>query len=237
MNCLECQKLLQRRLDRESFVFSSELDEHLALCPACREYHAAVPGFLNGLQTLTLPLVPPGFSQRMTKLVVEDRLLRRRRTRLRLLMTGTLAASVTIMVLAGYWLIPHPGNPKSQSNNGMVIAPNDKSKKNPVEPRQDAPQLTNSVIDARNAFATLSERWAAKAKKQTQAILLAANPISNRGFENLPNLSDPLELKPAAQSLQRAGQGVADTLQPVAKSARQALAYFYRELPVLEGNH
>ena len=41
MNCLECQDILQQKLDGAVIGADARLDEHLAQCTVCRERHAA----------------------------------------------------------------------------------------------------------------------------------------------------------------------------------------------------
>ena len=58
---------------------------------------------------------------------------------------------------------------------------------------------------ARQAFTSLSEQWLQRAKEQAQVLFAAANPVDIAGAPNLPDVA--LSLEPAAQSLQKAGQG------------------------------
>src|SRR5947209_5444398 len=94
MNCLECQDLLQRRLDGESNIFSPALEQHLAECSFCGGLHACAQVLLDGLQALSIPQCPPNLTRRLTELVLADRRQRLRRRRLRLMFGGPLAASV-----------------------------------------------------------------------------------------------------------------------------------------------
>jgi len=43
----------------------------------------------------------------------------------------------------------------------------------------------------------------------------------------------PAELEAVAASLRQTGQGMAEGLQPMTKTARRALDFFFRELPVI----
>jgi hypothetical protein len=50
----------------------------------------------------------------------------------------------------------------------------------------------------------------------------------------LPPVKLEQPFDPAAQSLRQTGQGVSESLQTVAQSARRAVSYFFRELPPLD---
>jgi hypothetical protein len=215
MNCLECQDLLQRRLDGEAVIISPAMRRHLAACPSCRVLHASGQVLLGELRTVPAPALAGDFSQRMTVMVLRDR---RQRKRLRLVVTAALAASLLIMALAGYFV----------SGPGPVAKVN--IEKMRIDHPDQMPHLAQSVDDTRQAFASLSERWAEHAREQTKNFLAAAKPIDIPGVDFLQDMAEPLE--PAAQSLQQAGQGVAESLQPVTTSAGRALAYLLRDLPV-----
>jgi len=162
----------------------------------------------------------------MAVLVFADR---RRRARLRLTVRVALAASVLIAALTGYFLFIawHGGDAAS-----IPLA-----KDAPGRTRGDESSvgITDSADGARRAVAALSERWAAETKEQTKVLLAAVNPMEIADI-SLPVAIERWELEPAAQSLQQAGQNVADGLAPVTASARQALRYLYRDLPSLETN-
>jgi hypothetical protein len=95
--------------------------------------------------------------------------------------------------------------------------------------------LAKSVDDARQAVASLSDRIADGAKEQTKVLLAAANPMS--GLDSFPDVPPALGLEPAAQSLQQAGHGVADGLEPMATGTRRAFSFFVRELSGLDAKH
>jgi hypothetical protein len=173
------------------------------------------------------------FSQRMTALVVDDRRARRRRARLRLVVTTLLAASVLLMALAGYFLLPVL--PKANSGPKPIAKENKKEPPDTIKKAEPSPRLANSLDDARQVVAALSERWADQAKEQTRILLSAAQPLGIPDIDKLPSAAVPLE--PAAQALQQAGQGALESLQPMAMSTRRALSYLFNELPILEGNH
>ena len=227
MNCLECQNLLQQRLDGCTTV-APEFDSHLTQCASCRQLQRSAAVLQRGLKALPAPMAPVDFTKRLTAGVMHDRRLRRGRRRVRLEITAALAACLLIMTFAGYFLLPVH---RDTDSHAEIVA-----KKEGQEHSDKAtapPRLTQSVEEARHAFASLSERWADNAQKQTK-MLLAATPLHMSEIDVLSAKAAALELEPAAKSLQQAGQGVADTLQPVAQTARRAVAYFAREVPVFE---
>jgi hypothetical protein len=222
MICLEYQDLLQNRLDGDAPISSPEIEIHLSQCPSCRTLHTSAEALLEGLKTLSPPTGPADFAQRLARAVLEDRRLRLRRVRLRLAVTAALAASVLIMAIAGYYLLPVPSKP---------ALPVVKDKKTP-DPNDESPHLAKSANDARHAALALSGRWADKSKEGIRMFLATTNSIEILEIDDLPDLDDPLELQPAAQSLRQAGHDVAENFQPFAKSAQRAFSYFLRELHV-----
>jgi predicted anti-sigma-YlaC factor YlaD len=227
MNCHECQDWLQRRLDGAAPARSSALEQHLAECHSCRTLHASGQALLEGLKAVRSPVPPVHLSERLARMVLQDREVRRRRVRLRLGVTAALAASILVMALVGQFLPPlrhstGSGHQRIAKENNEVGFGTDKA---------DAfPPLGQSIEDARQAVVSLSELWAERAKKQATILLPADVDVGP-----IPSMTASLE--PAAQSLQKVGQGALDSMEPVAMSARRALTYFLSELPVFDENH
>jgi hypothetical protein len=223
MTCLECLQLLQRALDREPPENPPAFAEHLARCSSCAGWHAAGQALARGLKDMPAPVLAPDFSQRMTRLVLQDRRVRRRRLQRRLRFTMVLAASILIMAVAGYFLMPIPSNNPSPDPFAL-----DNQRKAP-EKETHPPHLAQSVDDARQGMAALSGRWASQAKEQTKNLIAAAPALE------LPDLnaSQQVELDAAALSLRHASQGLADGLQPLAKTTKRAFAFFVQDMPVL----
>lgn len=228
MNCLEFQDLLQQRLDGATVALSADCESHLRQCPTCRALQQSSHALMAGLRLLPAPSLPADFAKRMALLVMDDRRLRVRRRRMHVLVTGALAASLLMMMLAGYFLLPVARN--TSTHNG-AIAKKHADDKAPVARTDHAPRLDETVNEARHAFASLSERFTANAQKQTK-LLLPARPLQIAGIDG--NQGPALALEPAAQSLRQAGQAVAGNFEPVANTARRAIAYFVRELPALD---
>jgi hypothetical protein len=218
MQCPECQELLQRRLDGEDLGLTPNMAEHIAGCAGCRLLLAASDVFAHGFPA-SADAPPSDLAGRVLERVLADRVSRRRRSRLKWLVTTALAASIAVMVLAGRFLpVRHKPTVPDIAKKGITA---------PVEPAPVA--LGQSMDDARQAVAAMSGRWAARAKEQTKALF-----SSTLEDLKLPALPEASPLQPAAQSLQQAGQSVAEGLQPMAQTARRALAYFAKEVPVLE---
>ncbi len=129
------------------------------------------------------------------------------------------------MILAANFLLPVSRRVLTSND---PISKENKQRKVAVPNAEAAPRLAQSVDEARQAFTSLSERWTENAQKQTK-LLLPTQPIQIAGLEG--EQGSAFELEPAAKSLQQAGKAVADNLQPMATTARRALAYFIRELP------
>src|SRR5438105_11248782 len=109
MNCLECQELLQRRLDGAQTADSAALEQHLRVCVTCREQHQSAQLMLDSLSACPPPLAPEHLAPRIVAAVVHDQRVRlqfRRRV-----WTGlAVAASLLLMALAGYLWFPRDRN-------------------------------------------------------------------------------------------------------------------------------
>lgn len=214
MKCLECQELLQRRLDGIPLADHKGLEQHLADCVSCREQHAAAARLLRGLGTMQTPVPPPGLARRINAAVLRDRAVRRQRMKRRLYVTAALAASVFVMLLVSYWQQPRAPQPAGALETPVAKANPTPSVPAPPAPEVEAPQaragLSESVVESLNA-------------------LLPDVPI-----KELPAVAELEPLDPAAQSLKQAGREVTASLQTVTRSARQAFDYFSRELPSFE---
>src|SRR5207247_6179358 len=166
MNCLECQELLQRRLDGELPADSAALEQHLRVCPTCREQHQSAQVLLDGLRAAVPPMPPEYLAPRIIAAVVQDQRMQLRFRRR--VWTGlAVAASLLLMALAGYLWFPRDRNDPGPD----VIGKKDN------RPKEEAPSLGRSMEEARAAMTNLTERLADRTKKQAQLILAAANPM------------------------------------------------------------
>jgi hypothetical protein len=220
MNCLECQDLLQKRLDGERIAASEGLERHLSECAACRELHAGAVCLLEGLKRIPQSRPTPGFAQDLAAAVMKDRRQRREKMRHRVFVTVALAASVLLMLLLAYQWIPRTGPQQKQ----------DIAKEQPKNPPQ--PKLVPEVKYAgkpepRSPLTALTERWADTTRDHAQVVLVGTNLDS---VEKLP-VSDLPMIDP---SVREAGQEVSDGVRTVTRNARKAFDFFVRELPMPE---
>lgn len=210
MKCLDCQELLQRRLDGLSVADDKELERHLAGCVSCREQHAATTRLLQGLARMQMPLPSPDLARRVAAAALGDRAQRRRRMTRRLYVTAALAASVFLMLLVSYSLQPPVPGPAHLENPG-ALAQKDRVETAPrIAEDASAPALPGTLVDSLSAL------------------------LPDVSVNELPAMAELEPLDPAAQSLKEAGREVTASLQTVTRSARQAFDYFSRELPAFD---
>lgn len=209
MKCLDCQELLQRRLDGALVADDDkELERHLAGCVSCREQHATATRLLQGLARMQAPLPPPELARHLSAAILSDRVQRRRRMTRRLYVTAALAASVFLMLLVSYVRqpsVPGPGHPEAPA----PLAQNDHL---PAPPPRSAEMNASpaSLVESLSAL------------------------LPDVAVNELPGVAELEPLDPAAQSLKQAGREVTASLQTVTRSARQAFDYFSRELPAFD---
>src|SRR5687767_13332967 len=108
MNCLDCQDLLQRRLDGDNVARSPALEQHLAGCLSCRQNHAAAELLLLATRSRARASLPGDFPERMAAAVLHDRLVRQRRTVLRWRIITGMAAAILVFTFIGQFLLPQP---------------------------------------------------------------------------------------------------------------------------------
>lgn len=230
MNCDDCLRRLQARLDGES-VGGDEVEAHLALCPECRALEAAAHRLEAGLRLLTPPATPEGMGQRIAVGVLADR--RRRRIRRRLVFVGAVAAAAASLLLGlflgsgqdglnGWASLKNFVFPRPSIHIEVVDVPGRSDNPPPAVP--PAPSL-NDNAEATSAVASLARRTADETVSNGQLLV----PSVSLPMPQEDDLTPPLD--PPAQSLREAGQGVATGLEPVANSARRAFDLFRRDLP------
>jgi predicted anti-sigma-YlaC factor YlaD len=219
MNCLECQELLQKRLEGERLAGSESLDRHLSDCAACRELHVGAVRLLEGLKQQPQIKPPPGFAQTLAAAVIRDCRRRRERTRRGVFLTVALAASVLLILLLAYQWLPRPEPGQKHAN------PNIAKKEQPkTAPPKDTPIVKN--VEKRTALTALTERLADTTRDHAQVVLVGTNLDA---VEKLPN-----ELPMLDPSVREAGQDVSDGVRTVTRNARKAFDFFARELPMPE---
>jgi hypothetical protein len=225
MNCLECQAWLQERLDGVDLPLTEAVEQHCATCASCREQQAAAWRLLDGLQQLPRPGLPAHFAQVMTARVLQDRRQRQRKMRRRVYVTMALAASVLLLLLAGYaWM------PRAPHGNDPDIPPvaADKSKPKNQTPKQDDEHPHAKTQETRNPIASLTERWVDTTRDHATVVLAAANLD---GMDMLPAMND---LPPLDPDVREASQDVSQGVRVVTRNARRAFDFFARELPMQE---
>jgi predicted anti-sigma-YlaC factor YlaD len=224
MNCLECQELLQKRLDGERLAGLESLDRHLSECAACRDLHAGAVRLLEGLKQQPQIKPGPGFAQALAAAVIRDRRRRRERTRRGVFLTVALAASVVLILLLAYQWLPRSEPHQKQANPEFA-------KK---EPPKTAPPKESPIVkkfEKRTALTALTERLADTTRDHAQVVLVGTNldAVEKLPMNELPVL-DP--------SVREAGQEVSDGVRTVTRNARRAFDFFARELPMPEiGEH
>lgn len=210
MNCDDCRRLLQVRLDGEA-VCADDVETHLVHCSECRWLHSAADRLRVGLLAASIPVPPVGLAERIVIGVLRDRKKRTMRRRLVLVGSGLLAAAAALIVVL---LLP-----PSAPNQIAQDEPKPTSKDISTPP----PSLNDNMAEATSAVASLARKTADETVTNGQ-IVASSVPLPLPKEEVSP-------LDPPAQSLREAGHGVATGLEPVANSARQAFDRFLHDLP------
>lgn len=236
MSCLEFLSWLQDWLDAprlapdEAGPVAPQAQEHLAHCQTCREQYAAARGLMQGVKGLPRVASPAEFTQRVVRRALADRAERRRFFVRRLKFTAVLAASILLMVIAGYIWVPGPRKDREpialpSKSTEPVKTPRD-------EPTQAAPAPLAKVVDeAKEKVAALTGRLTETTLTHAKH-LFAATP----GLEINPMSVDALPAEPldAAGPLREAGAEITADLRPVTRSARRAVDFLFRELSTFE---
>jgi hypothetical protein len=222
MNYPECHDLLHRRLDGLAADEREPLEQHLAACPHCRDWHQAAGLLEDGLEALPPLVPPPGLADRIVTRVLADR-----RTRLRRRWWFLPLAAAACLLLT----------PLTLSFLGLLNAPESKvanEQQRPVKVTAETNRsLERSVADAGAAMASLTDRIAGQTRDRARLFLSATAPVEvPTALPDRGSLQAPFD--PAAESLRQAGHGVSASLEPVAGSARRAVSYLVRELSPLD---
>jgi predicted anti-sigma-YlaC factor YlaD len=219
MNCLECQELLQKRLDGDRSAGPEALDRHLSECAVCRELHAGAACLLEGLKRMPQPKLAPGFAQTLAAQVIRDRRQRREKMRRRVFLTVALAASVLLTLLLAYqWM------PRTVPQQKQDIAKEQREKQLP--PKVEPEVKHAGKHEPRTTLTALTERWADTTRDHAQVVLVGTNLD---GVDKLPAVNELPMIDP---SVREAGQEVSDGVRTVTRNARKAFDFFARELPM-----
>jgi anti-sigma factor RsiW len=106
LNCRETQTLIHGHADGELDLMTSlEVEQHLQECPSCAQAHAGVQAVRAAIKESSLYFqTPPGLARRVRSSVLEaSRAGRTPRVRPRRLLA--VAASLALIVAAGWWLV------------------------------------------------------------------------------------------------------------------------------------
>jgi hypothetical protein len=226
MNCLECQELLQKRLDGES-VSAPAFEQHLSECASCRELHTGAVCLLEGLKQMPQVNPPPGFAAALASQIVHERKQRRDKLRRRIVLTLALAASVMLLLVAAFRWIPRPG--PHEKHPGHEIAKDNNKSAPPLKnvPPEKTPEPKRN--EPRNALTQLTDRIADTTRDHAQVVLVGTNLDA---VEKLP-----ADLPMIDPSMREAGQEVSDSVRSVTRTTRKAFDFFARELPMPEASN
>jgi hypothetical protein len=226
MNCLECQDLLQRRLDGLPVPDRAALDRHLAACPECRERHAAVAVLEEGLRALPRPQAPADLAGRTAALVLQDRARRRRR---RVWVAVALAAGLLLAVGAYRWF-----GPSRPAERPVVKGPAPEKVEGP-KGAKSGPSLRRDLDEVRDALEALTGQFGDQVRQETRVLRDSASGFQFVSLDAVPSMA-PLSqpLGSTAEGLREGGKGVSAGMRTVSNSARRALGYFLRKTPPLQ---
>lgn len=218
MNCLECEELLQRRLDGETIRESDAFELHMNECVSCREQHAGTQLLMEGLRELPGARPAAGWAQALADSVLRDRRHRRDKMRRRVLVTLALAASVMLMLLVGYFSMP-----RVQGTRPFELA------KKAVPPEIELiPGPLAKNPGPRSPLTPLMDRWADTTRDHAKVVQVA---MSLDAMDSLPAVNTLPSIDPGVRE---ASEEVSDGVRTVTRNARRAFDFFARELPMPE---
>lgn len=232
MKCPEFNTRLHEWLDarrpgsKALLPFDAEAREHAAQCGVCRDQLAAAQRMMSGVRLWTTPKLSGDFASKVVLLAKEDRVKRHRRFVRRIRVTLVLAASILVMVIAGY--IIAPGIKKDEG----PVARHDTTKKEEL-PKEvpSPPALAKSLDEAQSSMTALTGRLKEQTLEHTKHLLAATPslPLPPKGAGVLPE--EPID---ATGTLRKAGQEISEGLEPVTRSARRAMNLLMREVSTFE---
>jgi len=243
MKCLDIKIWLQNWLDGQApgadgqRTVEPAAQAHFRQCKACREQFAAAQRMVEGMKLFSRPTSPArDLSRSIVAKALQDRVERRLKFQRRLRLTVALAASILIMVIAGY--IFEPG-PKKDNGNGVVAkqeAPATDPRKQEAPPEKSkedsTPALAKALDEAKGTMAALTGKLTDQTRESAKRLITAATPTLE-----LPPMGTgilPEESIDATASVLKAGQEISDGIQPVTRSARRAMDFFLREMSTFE---
>ncbi|GIW80921.1 MAG: hypothetical protein KatS3mg105_2728 [Gemmatales bacterium] len=225
MNCTEFEALLQERLDGNQRD-SSTYEEHLQRCPHCSSLHQASEQLIRGLARLPGISPPEGLADRIVVQVLSERRQKSQTHRFRMAV-ASIAAAVLVALFLGK-ATPPDIRPRTtatgEKDNGVPIARHEQT---PTV--AESISVDESVGEAGQALVSLVARTAGETVEQSRWLLpdtlaMANPPVPEIGFW-------PTAMQ-TPEPLRQASKGVSKGLQPVLKSAQNAVNLFLRDLPV-----
>jgi hypothetical protein len=215
MNCLQCQQLLQDRLDGLTAIDTAEMNRHLAACAACQGSFAAAGRLEEGLRLLAPPAPPPRLSDRIVTAVLDAQRRRRRVRRFARVGLAVAASLLLVLTFADHRPLPPAPTPAPTPEAPLV--------------QKEEPTLRERVAEASTAVVDLAGRTADETVGQSRLLLpvvMVAPPLETP--------ADPLSpMETPMRSLREAGQGVSAAFEPVADSARRAFGMVLHEIPAV----
>lgn len=242
MKCLEIKIWLQDWLDAQTpgpegqRTIEPAAQAHLRQCKTCREQFAAAQRLLEGVKLFSRPMPARDVSRSIVAKALKDRVSRRLKFQRRLRLTIALAASILIMVIAGYIFEPKPAR---ENENGPVAKqdtplPETRMQEPPkAEQKKDAaPALAKTLDEATDTMAALTGKLTDQTRESAKRLFAAATPTLE-----LPPMGSgilPDESIDATASVLKAGQEISEGIQPVTRTARRAMDFFMREMSTFE---
>lgn len=225
MNCPDCAVSLHQLLDGDTTPNTSEMQSHLAICPECRERHAAAQQLLFGLRRLPTPTVPPYLTSRIVGKVLLERRARLKQRR-RWPVLAAAAALLLAPFLAVQWLrqseLADPGKPS------VAIVP----VKPPVKPEPKVEPLRPQFEASRHGLENVVGQWTKWDQQPLRLMHTVSLPLDMAQLDTLTQL-EPLHQPLTGAGARHANEGLSLGVQTVTGTTRRALNYFMRELPPL----
>jgi predicted anti-sigma-YlaC factor YlaD len=206
MNCERCDQWLQEVLDGiEPDVGTIE---HLSCCIPCRDLYESAVALNRELRSERRPEPPEGLTDRIVSAVRLDR-KRRQKRRQTWARVAVLAAAILVAWLVAVF------RPQTRLEPMMPVVER-------IEPATP-PSLREAVVSAGSAVVDRTRKEVGEAVESTLSLLPSLD-------DAVPPMEVESPLEPTTNSLRDAGQGVSSGLEPVAGSARRAIALFVRDL-------
>jgi hypothetical protein len=221
--CEQFAEAMQRMLDGEANSLSEPLESHRIECDDCRRFAESAANLTVALADLPRLEADEVLTSRIIAAVEADRAIpppKRHLTRRIVTAIVVIAASIAVLWFAGEWT--SVGRTNQMVSSHSVRPPAAKVKSNP------------SSFDMRDNLEVVAESIASLTRRTASDVIGPARDVFGLGVE-MDWLRGPAEVRdhanPAMDSLQELRHGAAAGFEPIAESARRALAMFTRDLP------